>query len=118
MDIKLLGKRGEERAIDFLEKKGYRIIETNYLKRIGEIDIIAFDPKYNEYVFIEVKTRRSLSFGYPEESVNKRKISKIIRTAESWISKQNIKDPEWRIDVISIYLGGKEPEIEHIENVS
>ena len=54
MDNKLLGKKGEQKAVEFLKEKGYQIIEQNFLKRMGEIDIIAFDPKYKEYVFIEV----------------------------------------------------------------
>ena len=118
MDKKILGKQGEEKAIEFLKKKGYRIIETNYLKRTGEIDIIAFDPHYNEYVFTEVKTRRNLSFGYPEESVDEKKIEKITETAENWLIDKNIKNPEWRIDIISIEWKGANPEIRHIQNIS
>ena len=117
MDNKLLGKKGEQKAVEFLKEKGYQIIEQNFLKRMGEIDKIAFDPKYKEYVFIEVKTRSNLSFGHPEESVTQQKINKIVRTAEIWINNQKLDDPEWRIDIIGIYWGKRGPEIEHIENI-
>ena len=118
MDAKSLGKKGEAVAIKFLKKKGYQIIETNYLKRTGEIDIIAFDSKYNEYVFIEVKTRRNLNFGYPEESVDEKKLSKIIETAENWLENKNISNAEWRIDIISIEWQDKIPKIKHFQNIS
>jgi len=118
MDKKLFGREGESLATEFLKKKGYRIVETNYLKRSGEIDIIAFDPKYSEYVFTEVKTRSNRSFGYPEEAVDEEKFQKIAATAERWLSDKNLDDSEWRIDIIGIEWNGKEPEIEHIENVS
>ena len=67
MDKRTLGKLGESKAVEFLKEKGYKIIEKNYLKRTGEIDIIAFDPEYKEYVFTEVKKRTNLSFVYHEE---------------------------------------------------
>jgi len=118
MDKKTTGKEGEILAVNYLKNKGYRIIETNYLKRSGEIDIIAVDPKYDEFVFIEVKTRKNLSFGYPEESVDDEKIQKIAETAENWLDDKNIDDPEWRIDIISIEWKGNLPIINQFENVS
>ncbi len=118
MDKKEFGKKGEEKGVEFLKKKGYEIIDRNYLKRTGEIDIIAFDPKYKEYVFVEVKTRKNSNFGYPEEFVDDEKMEKITETAENWLTDNNIKNPEWRIDIISIEWGEKEPEIRHLENIS
>lgn len=118
MNNQSIGKKGEKIAQEFLIQKGFKIIETNYQKRSGEIDIIAKDPKYNEYVFIEVKTRQNLSFGFPEEAVGEDKISKIIETAEQWFEEKNIPSPEWRVDIISINWSEKNPKIEHIENIS
>ena len=94
MNRKSLGNQGEIKAIKFLKEKGYRILEKNYRKRIGEIDIITFDPNFNEYVFTEVKTRRSLKFGYPEESVDENKILKLIETAENWLLENEKFDVE------------------------
>ena len=118
MDQKKFGKKGELKAVEFLKEKGFEIIETNYLKRTGEIDIITFDPEWKEYVFIEVKSRRSLNLGYPEESVDEKKIQKISDTAENWFIEKDIRDPEWRIDIISIEWQNKTPKITHIQNIS
>ena len=118
MNRKLLGNQGEIKAIKFLREKGYRVLDKNYRKRTGEIDIIAFDPNFNEYVFIEAKTRRSLKFGYPEESVDENKIRKLIETAENWLLENKKFDVEWRIDIISIEWENKTPQIKHIQNIS
>lgn len=118
MDRKSLGNQGEIKAIKFLRGKSYRILDKNYRKRTGEIDIIAFDPNFNEYVFIEVKTRRSLKFGYPEESVDENKMLKLIETAENWLLENEKFDVEWRVDIISIEWKNKKEQIKHIQNIS
>ncbi len=75
----ITGKEGEEIASAYLKAKGYQIIEMN--KRFGraEIDIIA--KIGNEYVFVEVKTRTSDYFGFPEEAIDKRKIKLLVNAA-------------------------------------
>lgn len=118
MNRRSLGNQGEIKAIKFLKEKGYRILERNYRKRTGEIDIIAFDPHFNEYVFVEVKTRRSLKFGYPEESVDENKILKLTETAENWLLENEKFDVEWRIDIIGIEWKNKTVQIKHIQNIS
>ena len=70
------GRNGEDIACSFLLQNGYRVIERNYRVKGGEIDVIA--AKHDELVFVEVKTRSSLQYGYPEESVTR---SKKIRLA-------------------------------------
>ena len=112
------GKDGEKMAENFLSKKGYKILERNYLKRQGEIDIIAFDSKYKEIVFIEVKTRKNSEYGYPEEFVTKKKIEKISSTAYIWLKKHKKIDDFWRIDIIAIELNYNPPKIEHLENIT
>lgn len=114
MDKKEIGKKGEERALGFLKQKGYKILEQNYHKRSGEIDIIAFDPHYGEYVFVEVKTRKNNDYGYPEEFVDWKKIEKITATGEIWLAEKQIQNPEWRIDCIGI-VGD---QIDYLENIS
>lgn len=74
-----LGIKGEELAVKFLKKKGYRIISRNFKSPIGEIDIIAED--LGTFVFVEVKTRSDESFGYPFEAVNYKKREKLRRVA-------------------------------------
>ena len=118
MDRKIFGKEGEIRAASFLKSKGYRIIQTNYLKRTGEIDIIAFDPEHSEFVFTEVKTRSNKAFGDPEDAVDDYKIAKIAETAETWLYDNDIDSDDWRIDIICVELNGNKMKIRHLENVS
>lgn len=116
MKRKELGAVGEKLARDFLKKKGYRIRETNFRCREGEIDIVAERKGY--LVFAEVRTKTSSSFGSPEESVTFAKKEKLIATALSYLnSHQNLPD-NWRIDFVGVELdeNGKASRIELIEN--
>ena len=96
-----LGIEGERKACKFLERSGYKILETNYHSLLGEIDIIAKDG--DALCFIEVKTRASLSFGWPKESVSNRKQRKIVQVALTYIKGKKIKNTEIRFDVVSQY---------------
>ncbi len=100
-----LGKFGEKIACDYLKKKGYIIIEKNFYARSGEIDIIARDG--NILVFVEVKTRTNLSFGFPEEAINFNKQQKIAKTVEFYLYKNNLNDQNYRIDSIAIEIDKK-----------
>lgn len=111
-----LGIEGENLAATFLEQKGYKILEKNARARVGEIDLIAFDPRHQETVFVEVKTRKSEALGTPEESVTPSKLQKIIKTAELWRLKNNHKGP-YRIDLVAILMKAP-PQITHLENIS
>lgn len=109
---------GENLAADYLRKKGYKIIERNFRLRNGEIDIIAIHK--NTLVFIEVKTRKSITFGTPLEAITHRKINEIIKTAQLYKSiNENLPDL-LRIDAISISLkpDNKIDMIKHVENIS
>ena len=107
---KVTGDEGEIIAQKYLKKKKYRILETNFHSKIGEIDIIA--QKCEQIVFIEVKTRESLAFGQPSEAVDKHKQWKIHQVAEAYLIKNRLIDYPCRFDVIEILDG----EINHIEN--
>ncbi len=107
------GKSGEELAKDYLISKGYRILATNYRNRIGEIDIIAMDKDI--LVFIEVKTRTSISYGYAFEAVDTRKQRKIINTSLVYIKYKNLVDTQLRYDIIEVYMT-KDFRINHLEN--
>ncbi|MGQ9570114.1 MAG: YraN family protein [Thermodesulfovibrionales bacterium] len=112
--MKALGIEGENLAVKFLEKKGYRIIKRNYKTYIGEIDIIAQDG--DTLVFVEVKTRGNDSFGKPFEAVNKRKRQKLKNLALLYLKKQEKEIPV-RFDVLSIFNSDKgEEKIEHIKD--
>ena len=110
------GKRGEELARDFLKKRGFRILETNYRCPEGEIDIISRHKDC--LVFTEVRTKTSQQFGSPEESITYTKKRRIIATARHYLQNHGDKLPPWRIDFIAIELDrkGKPSRIELIEN--
>jgi putative endonuclease len=118
-DPKKFGQQGEEMATRFLEKKGYGIRQRNYRKQGGEIDIVAFDPKRGEVVFVEVKSRRNRRFGAPEEAVDRRKIEKMASTAQHWLAENGLEKAEWRLDMVCVEKDGKNgPSLRHLENIS
>jgi putative endonuclease len=88
LNNKEFGNLGEDLATSFLEKLGYTILERNYRTKFAEIDIIAKDK--NEIVFIEVKTRTSDIFGFPQEAVNKNKIKKIEKASIVYLERNKI----------------------------
>jgi putative endonuclease len=112
--MKPLGSEGEDLAVRFLQKKGYRIVARNYKTPVGEIDIIARDS--DTIVFIEVKTRTDISFGYPFEAVNKRKRQKLKNLALLYLKRQGKESPV-RFDVISIFcMDNGKKDVEHIKD--
>ncbi len=116
-----VGKKGENLAKKFLVKKGYVLLGERWQKRVGEIDIIAMDKSTSEIVFVEVKTRTSTKFGWPEEKVTRKKREKMHKTAQFYMLKHDYPDNQkWRMDVISIILRktSKKVEISHFENIA
>jgi len=111
-----VAKLGEELARRLLKKRGYRICETNFRCRVGEIDIVAQQKDY--VVFIEVRTKSSSEFGTPEESITQRKKEKLVALALAYINAHQNLPPHWRIDVVAIELDqkGKAERIELIQN--
>ncbi len=113
-----LGKAGERLAEAYLVKKGYRILERNFKKRYGELDIIALHDK--TLVFVEVKTRIGKEFGLPEESVTPWKLREVKQTALFYKSIHPELPESMRIDVIGIELTFDETlkYFNHIQNVT
>jgi len=116
MNRQEVGKLGEKTAQKFLKKRGYRIRETGFRCRHGEIDIIAQRKDY--LVFVEVRTKSNLDFGTPEESITQAKKERLIALALTYTSTHQNLPPLWRIDVVAIELDdkGKTRRIELIEN--
>lgn len=116
MDRQEVGKLGEKTAQKFLKKRGYRIRETGFRCPRGEIDIIA--QKKDCLVFVEVRTKSSLDFGTPEESITQAKKEKIIASTLTYTTTHQNLPPLCRIDVVAIELDdkGKAKRIELIEN--
>ena len=110
------GILGEQLARDFLENKGYDILETNFRCPHGEIDIVAMDKDC--LVFVEVRTKKSLSFGTPEESITPAKMQKLRATAEHYRQTHDDLPLMWRIDFVAVELDRKDrpSRIELIEN--
>ncbi|TAK61838.1 MAG: YraN family protein [Bacteroidetes bacterium] len=111
MNKRRRGSQGERIAVDFLEKKGYRVLQQNYRYERGEIDIIANDGDI--LVFIEVKTRRTTQFGEPIEAVTESKQKQIRKVADGYLFEHEVEDTKCRFDVVSILLTNGNPEIEH-----
>ena len=116
MKRKDTGILGEKLARDFLKKQGYRIKETNYRCPEGEIDIVARHKDC--LVFIEVRTKTSLEFGSPEESITPAKMKRLRAVTAHYRQTHNDLPPLWRIDVVAIELNqtGKLRRIELITN--
>lgn len=106
-----LGKLGEEMAVEFLQKNGYEILETNWTFQKAEIDIIA--KKENTLAIIEVKTRSSLDFGLPQDFVKPKKIQLLVKAVNEYVISNDL-DIEVRFDIIAVHKEGKTYAIEHI----
>ncbi|MGB9609267.1 MAG: YraN family protein [Minisyncoccia bacterium] len=143
MDKQNLGKRGEDLAVNFLKKKGYKILDRNFrTSKFGEIDIMALDysqkskifgfslPSFIRHlpqfiigkkspgatiVFIEVKTKSGDEFGAPEEEFTIFKKQKMRRAIQDWFWQKKKETNNWRIDLIAVDFSKneEEPEIRH-----
>lgn len=113
-----LGKWGEALAADYLVDKGYTLLTTNFRTPDGEIDLVV--QKDTELVFVEVKTRRNLKYGNPEEAVNDEKLDHLESAAGYFLLLHPEYENNWRLDVITV-IGSpaeKKPQIDWFENVT
>ena len=110
------GKVGEEMAREYLEKKGYKIIDQNYKTKYAEIDLVA--KKGNELVFVEVRTKKGEDFGTPEETINKRKMRKVWGNAIAYTVWKKWQG-HYRVDAVCIVLryDNSMERINHYENI-
>jgi conserved hypothetical protein TIGR00252 len=110
------GAQGELLAIKFLKKKGYTILQRNYRRRNGEIDVICYDR--GTIVFVEVKTRHSDTYGPPELSVTEAKRRQIVKVASHYVANKKIEGIDLRFDVVSIFYppDKKQPTITLFSN--
>jgi putative endonuclease len=114
---KVLGAWGEELAAHYLAVRGYQIQETNVRTPHGEIDIVC--KQADRLIFIEVKTRSSTRFGFPEEAITKRKISHMLRAAQYYLQQHSEINGDWQIDVLAIEKENphQASRITHFENI-
>ena len=121
---KSVGARGEDIAVKYLKKQGYKILHRNWYnakgKRLGEIDIVA-QTKDGPIVFVEVKTRVIIDHDavvLPEEQITPAKLHKLQRIAECYIAAFDLWQVPWRIDALSILMNDqKVHSIKHIESI-
>jgi putative endonuclease len=111
---KVSGKKGEDTAVQFLEGKGYEIVARNYRIKRQEIDIVAKDKE--TYIFVEVKSRSSSDFGFPEDFVSVQQEGRIRNAATHFLAEEKIDAKHIRFDVVSILVHEHEIEIEHFED--
>lgn len=122
---KSLGQLGEDAAMKFLKKQGYKILDRNFQnsigRRKGEIDIIALDNKEKELVFAEVKTREKSKYGntLPEENITYPKLLKLQKIAQIYINLKKMDDVPYRFDALSVWIdeNGKQARIKHIKSL-
>jgi len=112
---KVLGSKGEDLAVQYLKKKGFKVIERNYHCSEGEIDLVAREK--NTLVFVEIKARSSSEFGLPQEAVDRFKQKKIIQSARIYLAEHHLSEEiPARFDVVAIQLTPAGPQIELIKD--
>ena len=108
-----LGRIGEDIIADYITKLGYKVVERNFERNQGEIDIIAKDKE--ELVFIEVKTRTDISYGEASEAVTNTKKRHLINSIKYYIYKQKLENQPIRIDVAEVYINKGKVKVNYIK---
>lgn len=114
-----LGRRGEEIASNYLQSKGYYVVQRNFrAKQYGEVDIIA--QKGNLLIFVEVKTRAGDQFGRPEEAVGRAKLRELRKMVDYYFNLYPETELSPQIDVVAITLNSNNSlqKLEHFENIT
>jgi len=108
-----LGKKGEQLAVEYLQKKGYKILNRNWRYKKAEVDIIA--QKKEVLAVVEVKTRSTDYFGNPQDFVNQKKIKLLVEAINEYVVSKNL-DCEVRFDIIAILKNKSTFKIEHLKD--
>ena len=120
-DTSRIGQWGEGVAAEYLESKGYTILARNFHSSQGELDIVALneDSRFPCLVFVEVKTRTSTKYGYPEEAFCKRKWEHMQSAIQHYLETYPRIALDWRVELIAIvgHPDQERPQIQHYENV-
>lgn len=113
---KQVGYSSEEFVSKYLEKKGFKILDKNYVIQGGEIDLVCMDKV--EIVFVEVKSLSSKSEIMLEQTITKKKNRSLIRTCRVWLSRKGLENSEWRIDFVGVIFEryDKIITLKHIRN--
>lgn len=117
-----VGNLGEAEACWWLKKQGFSILERNYLKKCGEIDIVAKKGKVLHFVEVKTVTRETLMpDGYePEDNLHPWKLKRLSKTIEIYLLEREVgEEVDWQVDSLSVYLNpaGKVLKIEFLEEI-
>jgi putative endonuclease len=107
------GLAGERAAEAELVRAGFRVVARNQRTRFGEIDLVCRDR--DEYVFVEVKTRRAGSFVAAAEAVDRRKLGRLARLGAGWLAMRGERDARWRVMIAALTVGDEGMRVELIE---
>lgn len=111
---RLFGDSGEELAVAFFAKRGFSVVTRNWSCPLGEIDLVI--EKEGRTHFVEVKTRHSHEFGYPEESITGHKLRKLARAIEAYLDRAPVPPRDFQVDALAIsILPNAEPAFHYVE---
>jgi putative endonuclease len=115
--LKKIGDFGQQIGREFLDRRGYRVIASNYFGPEGEIDLVA--QQGQQLVFIEVKTRLSTNYGWPEEAIDRKKITKLLKTVGHYLVEKEVADDNFRLDCLAVAIdrANLKAQIRHYKNI-
>ena len=121
MNNKEVGRWGEEISAVYLKRNGYSIVDRNFYTPEGEIDLIVLQEEQEEQIliFVEVKTRTSEKYGFPEEAFTRKKWNHMLRAIDRYLQDHPEFGDAWQIDVIAVQKLSEDqlPEIVHFKNI-
>jgi putative endonuclease len=110
-----VGRRGEDRAVAYLQAQGYEVLARNWRSPAGELDVVARDG--STVVVVEVKTRSGRAFGHPLEAITPIKLARLRRLARDWLTDAGLGPVALRIDAVAVVESAHGTEIEHLTGV-
>lgn len=114
MNTRAIGSYAEDKAVEFIQKSGKVLVTRNYVTPYGEADAIFIDN--GQYVFVEIKARRTAVYGLPAHAVTRRKQKKYLHIAQFFFAENKTEDYSVRFDVAEVYITDGEPVVNYIEN--
>lgn len=114
MNTRAIGQKAESFAFEVLKKGGMLLLRKNYVTPYGEADAVFRDGE--EYVFVEVKARKHMTYGTPAQAVTKSKMKRYLQIAQYYFLQNSIEDYAVRFDVVEVYTMCEPPVVNHIKN--
>lgn len=112
----VVGRYGEDVAAAHVRSRGWQVLDRNWRSSEGELDLVGLDG--DELVVVEVKTRRTATYGHPAEAVTARKLARVRRLAAQWLAEHDVHAASVRVDVVAVVVPRTgEPSVEHLVGV-